>query len=146
METMWSGHALQRLAQVLPLELQMDRVSLDFNKEIQRLAEFLGQKAHETSTVGVMVIESLMRCVICMQISEEWKRFRDSLKKPSKYQEDCQQPKPVLLDTGEMFKPYAWAVRPLHHSPYSLTIKYLFYLLRTQISICHCRKKQDEYR
>ncbi|CBI18885.3 neutral ceramidase 2 isoform X2 [Vitis vinifera] len=43
------------------------------------------------------------------EISEEWKRFRDSLKKPSKYQEDCQQPKPVLLDTGEMFKPYAWA-------------------------------------
>ena len=107
---------------------------------------FLGQKAHETSTVGVMVIESLMRCVICMQISEEWKRFRDSLKKPSKYQEDCQQPKPVLLDTGEMFKPYAWAVRPLHHSPYSLTKKYLFYLLRTQISISDCRKKQDEYR
>ncbi|RVX16061.1 Neutral ceramidase 3 [Vitis vinifera] len=43
------------------------------------------------------------------EISEEWKRFRDSLKKPSKYQEDCQQPKPILLDTGEMFKPYAWA-------------------------------------
>lgn len=45
------------------------------------------------------------------QISEKWRKLRDILKKPSQYQVDCQQPKPVLLDTGEMFNPYAWAVR-----------------------------------
>lgn len=43
---------------------------------------------------------------------------------------DCQEPKTVLLSTGEMFVPYAWAVRPIFarfrcntiyidfHSPY----------------------------
>ncbi|CAN1322845.1 Neutral ceramidase 2 [Linum perenne] len=34
---------------------------------------------------------------------------RDFIKKPTKYQEDCQKPKPVLLSTGEMFDPYPWA-------------------------------------
>ncbi|PON60589.1 Neutral/alkaline nonlysosomal ceramidase [Parasponia andersonii] len=43
------------------------------------------------------------------QISERWIKLRDALKKPSQFQVDCQQPKPVLLDTGEMFDPYAWA-------------------------------------
>ncbi|KAK1322445.1 Neutral ceramidase [Acorus calamus] len=43
------------------------------------------------------------------KINEFWKRVRDLLKKPSKSQEACQLPKPVLLDTGEMFEPYAWA-------------------------------------
>ncbi|KAM7258829.1 hypothetical protein ACFE04_014570 [Oxalis oulophora] len=44
-----------------------------------------------------------------IELNPLWKRLRDILKKPSKYQEDCQQPKPVLLSTGEMFEPYAWA-------------------------------------
>lgn len=35
---------------------------------------------------------------------------RDVLKKPSKEQEVCHHPKPILLDTGEMKKPYDWAV------------------------------------
>ncbi|XP_071733066.1 neutral ceramidase 2-like [Rutidosis leptorrhynchoides] len=43
------------------------------------------------------------------KINEFWKRVRDHLKKPSDYQVNCQKPKPVLLSTGEMFFPYAWA-------------------------------------
>ncbi|OWM70620.1 hypothetical protein CDL15_Pgr014293 [Punica granatum] len=43
------------------------------------------------------------------EINIFWKQLRDLLKKPSQYQETCQQPKPVLLSTGEMFEPYAWA-------------------------------------
>ncbi|KAG2692895.1 hypothetical protein I3760_08G073200 [Carya illinoinensis] len=42
-------------------------------------------------------------------ISEMWKRLRNSLKEPSPYQVECQKPKSVLLDAGEMFDPYAWA-------------------------------------
>ncbi|RZB51019.1 Neutral ceramidase 1 isoform C [Glycine soja] len=38
-----------------------------------------------------------------------WKLVRDMLKTPSKEQTDCQRPKPILLDTGEMKKPYDWA-------------------------------------
>ncbi|KAK7301811.1 hypothetical protein RJT34_12687 [Clitoria ternatea] len=38
-----------------------------------------------------------------------WKLVRDLLKTPSKEQIDCQHPKPILLDTGEMKKPYDWA-------------------------------------
>lgn len=36
--------------------------------------------------------------------------MRDVLKTPDKKQVDCQQPKPILLDTGEMKQPYDWAV------------------------------------
>ncbi|KAK9164646.1 hypothetical protein Syun_005548 [Stephania yunnanensis] len=43
------------------------------------------------------------------EINGFWKMIRNSLKKPSQYQVDCQKPKTVLLDTGEMFDPYAWA-------------------------------------
>ncbi|KAF8406678.1 hypothetical protein HHK36_008769 [Tetracentron sinense] len=43
------------------------------------------------------------------EISDYWRSVRDSLKKPSQYQEDCQKPKAVLLDTGEMFVPFQWA-------------------------------------
>lgn len=39
-----------------------------------------------------------------------WRLIRNLLKKPKKEQIDCQQPKPILLDTGEMTKPYDWAV------------------------------------
>ncbi|WOL20515.1 neutral ceramidase-like isoform X1 [Canna indica] len=38
-----------------------------------------------------------------------WKLVRNLLKTPSKEQVACQQPKPILLDTGEMTLPYAWA-------------------------------------
>ncbi|KAF3773215.1 Neutral ceramidase [Nymphaea thermarum] len=38
-----------------------------------------------------------------------WKLVRDVLKTPSKEQISCQHPKPILLDTGEMTQPYAWA-------------------------------------
>ncbi|XP_017406801.1 neutral ceramidase 2 [Vigna angularis] len=44
-----------------------------------------------------------------LKINPFWKNLRDSLKEPSQYQVDCQNPKPVLLSTGEMFDPYAWA-------------------------------------
>ena len=36
--------------------------------------------------------------------------MRNLLKTPGKEQVDCQHPKPILLDTGEMKKPYDWAV------------------------------------
>ena len=48
---------------------------------------------------------------ILLQINKLWKQLRDSLKKPSEFQVGCQKPKTVLLDTGEMFEPYAVAVR-----------------------------------
>lgn len=38
-----------------------------------------------------------------------WKLVRNFLKTPGKEQEDCQSPKPILLDTGEMNMPYEWA-------------------------------------
>ncbi|VVA25747.1 PREDICTED: neutral ceramidase [Prunus dulcis] len=43
------------------------------------------------------------------KINKLWRKLRDALKKPTPYQVDCQKPKTVLLDTGEMFVPYAWA-------------------------------------
>ncbi|KAG9157160.1 hypothetical protein Leryth_004840 [Lithospermum erythrorhizon] len=38
-----------------------------------------------------------------------WKLVRNVLKTPGKEQVDCQSPKPILLDTGEMKEPYDWA-------------------------------------
>lgn len=38
-----------------------------------------------------------------------WKLVRNVLKTPDKEQVDCQSPKPILLDTGEMKEPYDWA-------------------------------------
>ncbi|PKU84326.1 neutral ceramidase 2 [Dendrobium catenatum] len=38
-----------------------------------------------------------------------WKLVRNVLKTPSKEQIDCQHPKPILLDTGDMKEPYDWA-------------------------------------
>ncbi|XP_022152700.1 neutral ceramidase 2-like [Momordica charantia] len=43
------------------------------------------------------------------EINELWRKLRDTLRKPSDFQVACQKPKTVLLDTGEMFQPYAWA-------------------------------------
>lgn len=36
--------------------------------------------------------------------------MRNVLKTPGQEQVDCQSPKPILLDTGEMKQPYDWAV------------------------------------
>ncbi|KAM7257477.1 hypothetical protein ACFE04_013218 [Oxalis oulophora] len=38
-----------------------------------------------------------------------WRLVRNLLKTPGKEQVDCQHPKPILLDTGEMKQPYDWA-------------------------------------
>ncbi|KAF5939574.1 hypothetical protein HYC85_023833 [Camellia sinensis] len=38
-----------------------------------------------------------------------WKLVRNLIKTPGKEQKNCQYPKPILLDTGEMQLPYAWA-------------------------------------
>ncbi|KAK1264876.1 Neutral ceramidase [Acorus gramineus] len=38
-----------------------------------------------------------------------WRLVRDFLKTPGQEQVDCQHPKPILLDTGEMKLPYPWA-------------------------------------
>jgi len=38
-----------------------------------------------------------------------WMLVRNLLKTPDKEQIDCQHPKPILLDTGEMKEPYDWA-------------------------------------
>ncbi|WVY89985.1 hypothetical protein V8G54_035499 [Vigna mungo] len=38
-----------------------------------------------------------------------WKLVRNLIKTPGKEQMDCQHPKPILLDTGEMKLPYDWA-------------------------------------
>lgn len=38
-----------------------------------------------------------------------WKLVRDLLKTPDKEQVHCHQPKPILLDTGDMKLPYDWA-------------------------------------
>ncbi|KAL8525693.1 hypothetical protein ACS0TY_015071 [Phlomoides rotata] len=38
-----------------------------------------------------------------------WRLVRNLLKTPGKEQVDCQAPKPILLDTGEMKQPYDWA-------------------------------------
>ncbi|CAA2968618.1 Hypothetical predicted protein [Olea europaea subsp. europaea] len=37
-----------------------------------------------------------------------WRLVRNLLKKPKQGQVDCQHPKPILLDTGEMKVPYDW--------------------------------------
>ncbi|KAF3448996.1 hypothetical protein FNV43_RR09720 [Rhamnella rubrinervis] len=38
-----------------------------------------------------------------------WRLVRNLLKKPTQEQISCQHPKPIVLDTGEMKEPYAWA-------------------------------------
>ncbi|OMO97418.1 hypothetical protein COLO4_14630 [Corchorus olitorius] len=38
-----------------------------------------------------------------------WRLVRNLLKKPDEEQVNCQKPKPILLDTGEMKEPYDWA-------------------------------------
>eukprot|EP00249_Psilotum_nudum_P021612 c28173_g1_i1 orf=226-2568(-) len=38
-----------------------------------------------------------------------WRLVGALLKPPTDHQIQCQKPKPILIDTGEMFEPYAWA-------------------------------------
>ncbi|KAJ7569271.1 hypothetical protein O6H91_01G069400 [Diphasiastrum complanatum] len=38
-----------------------------------------------------------------------WRLVGSALKAPTKQQVACQKPKPILIDTGEMFMPYPWA-------------------------------------
>ena len=37
-----------------------------------------------------------------------WDFVRDLLSEPSQEQIDCHAPKPILLNTGEIDKPYGW--------------------------------------
>ncbi|CAN1322846.1 Neutral ceramidase 2 [Linum perenne] len=55
------------------------------------------------------------------EINPFLKLVRDFIKKPTKYQEDCQKPKPVLLSTGEMFDPYPWAAASTLYGPHTLS-------------------------
>jgi neutral ceramidase len=41
--------------------------------------------------------------------SDFWKLVRDFITTPTKEQEQCHAPKPILLDVGEMHYPYEWA-------------------------------------
>lgn len=50
----------------------------------------------------------------CFQGNPFWRAVRDVLKTPGKSQIECQKPKPILLDTGEMKVPYDWAVSSGH--------------------------------
>ena len=60
----------------------------------------------------------LYACLLCAinvvvmlyQGNPFWRLVRNLLKTPDKKQVDCQHPKPILLDTGEMKQPYDWAV------------------------------------
>ncbi|XP_058090733.1 neutral ceramidase 2-like [Magnolia sinica] len=49
------------------------------------------------------------------EVNEFWKLVRNMLKEPSKEQVECQKPKAVLLDAGEMFDPWPWtpAILPI---------------------------------
>ena len=68
-----------------------------------------------------------------------WKLVRNLLKTPDKEQIACQQPKPILLDTGEMKLPYDWAVS------YSFMLNIMSYSLQSQISYGYLgRKKKRE--
>ncbi|KAI8469411.1 MAG: Neutral/alkaline nonlysosomal ceramidase [Monoraphidium minutum] len=42
-----------------------------------------------------------------------WRLVRNALRRPSKEQEACHLPKPILLDAGEMSTPYPWVPRVL---------------------------------
>ena len=43
-----------------------------------------------------------------------WRVVRNFLRVPSREQEQCQLPKPILLDTGNVHLPYDWCVTPPH--------------------------------
>ncbi|CAL5203387.1 unnamed protein product [Lathyrus oleraceus] len=81
-------------------------VELDSNKVVKTCPAALGPAFAAGTTDGPGVFGFQQGDT---EISPFWKNVRDFLKKPSQYQVDCQNPKPVLLSSGEMFDPYPWA-------------------------------------
>ncbi|WJX38997.1 Neutral ceramidase 2, variant 2 [Trifolium repens] len=81
-------------------------VELDSNKVVKTCPAALGPAFAAGTTDGPGVFGFQQGDT---EISPFWKSVRDFLKKPSQYQVDCQNPKPVLLSSGEMFDPYPWA-------------------------------------
>ncbi|XP_044470788.1 neutral ceramidase 3-like [Mangifera indica] len=58
------------------------------------------------------------------QGSPFWRLVRNVFKKPNKEQVDCQHPKPILLDTGEMKQPNVWAGHSLVNNLVSITLSF----------------------
>ncbi|XP_004501980.1 neutral ceramidase 2-like [Cicer arietinum] len=81
-------------------------VELDSNKVVKTCPAALGPAFAAGTTDGPGVFGFQQGDT---EISPFWKSVRDFLKEPSQYQVDCQNPKPVLLSSGEMFDPYPWA-------------------------------------
>ena len=52
----------------------------------------------------------VINAVMLYQGNPFWRLVGNLLKTPDKKQIDCQHPKPILIDTGEMKQPYDWAV------------------------------------
>ncbi|KAK6131396.1 hypothetical protein DH2020_034881 [Rehmannia glutinosa] len=77
-------------------------VVLDGNKVVKTCPAALGRDLLRGLLTGRAFLVS-------SKINVFWKTVRDAIKEPSQYQVDCQKPKTVLLDTGEMFWPYDWA-------------------------------------
>ncbi|KAJ8538160.1 hypothetical protein K7X08_014700 [Anisodus acutangulus] len=81
-------------------------VQLEDNKVVQTCPAALGPGFAAGTTDGPGVFGFQQGDT---EINPFWKKLRDVLREPSPYQVDCQKPKTVLLDTGEMFWPYPWA-------------------------------------
>ncbi|KAL2322262.1 hypothetical protein Fmac_026641 [Flemingia macrophylla] len=81
-------------------------VKLDSNKVVKTCPAALGPGFAAGTTDGPGVFGFQQGDT---DINPYWKGVRDLLKEPSQYQVDCQNPKQVLLSTGEMFDPYPWA-------------------------------------
>ncbi|TKY46563.1 Neutral ceramidase [Spatholobus suberectus] len=81
-------------------------VELDSNKVVKTCPAALGPGFAAGTTDGPGVFGFQQGDT---KINRFWKNVRDFLKEPSQHQVDCQNPKPVLLSTGEMFDPYPWA-------------------------------------
>ncbi|KAK4723130.1 hypothetical protein R3W88_013363 [Solanum pinnatisectum] len=82
------------------------KVQLEDNKAVQTCPAALGPGFAAGTTDGPGVFGFQQGDT---EINPFWKKLRDVLRKPSPYQVDCQKPKTVLLDSGEMFWPYPWA-------------------------------------
>lgn len=52
--------------------------------------------------------------------------MRNLLKSPTPEQVDCQKPKPILLDTGEMSEPYPWAVTISSHETMYMCVQIVY--------------------
>ncbi|GLT99933.1 hypothetical protein SLE2022_173370 [Rubroshorea leprosula] len=87
------------------LNLSNIRVELDGNTVVKTCPVALGVLLPELH----MDLGSLGFNKVIQSLMSSGKKVRDLLKEPSQYQVGCQKPKAVLLDTGEMFEPYAWA-------------------------------------